>query len=154
MFGKVKRWLGIEGVKLELLLPEEISESSQNISGAIRFFSMNEQVVTRISVVLIERYTRGRNNEKMTDEYVLGRIELEDRITIPADEAIEVEFELPFNLSKSEMDELEDKNILYKGFVKAAKWFNSVNSEYRVEAEAAVVGTALPPFDRKEVQFS
>ncbi|MEL6925778.1 MAG: hypothetical protein AAFO94_17160, partial [Bacteroidota bacterium] len=64
MFGTVKKWLGIEGVKLELVLPEVVNEKSGEIKGQIRFFSKNEQTVTAIRVVLVEKYSRGRRSAK------------------------------------------------------------------------------------------
>ena len=83
MFKKVKKWLGIEGVKLELSLPEKVEEATGVINGKIRFLSMNEQTVDYIKVVAIERFSRGRKKEKLTDEYKLGEIVLEQEINIP-----------------------------------------------------------------------
>lgn len=151
MFGKVKKWLGIEGAKLELIVPEEIFKSSGSVTGTIRFFSMSEQRVRSIKLVLIERYSRGRRNSKLTDEYELGEIMLENSFVIPANEYVEIDFTLPFKIVQSEMDEMEDKNILAAGVVKAAKWINGVQSIYRIEAEAKVDGVALNPFDKKTV---
>jgi len=54
MFGKVKKWLGIEGVKLEVLLPEEVLKEGKLLKGSLRFTSMNEQTVTFIKVVMVE----------------------------------------------------------------------------------------------------
>ncbi|NUO02231.1 MAG: hypothetical protein HUU01_16630, partial [Saprospiraceae bacterium] len=82
MFGKVKKWLGIEGVKLELLLPEEVSEKEGSVEGAILFQSMNPQTVTEIRIVLIERYSRGRGSEKLIDEYELGSIVIRQNIEV------------------------------------------------------------------------
>ena len=58
MFGKVKKWLGIEGVKLQLILPEEVEAigGKGTVQGAIRFYSKNTQVVTSLRVVMIEKY--------------------------------------------------------------------------------------------------
>ncbi len=153
MFGKVKKWLGIEGVKLELLLPEEVLKEGNLLKGSLQFTSMNEQTVTYIKVVMIEKFTRGRGDEKRIDEYELGSIELEKNFEVPANEPVELGFELPFDLMKSEMDSMGDKNILFGGLVKTAKWIRGVNSEYTVMAEARVKGVALDPFDKKNVNL-
>ncbi len=153
MFGKVKRWLGIEGVKLELELPETIMERDGEVLGQIRFQSMNTQTVTYIQIRMIERYTRGRGDEKLVDEYELGSIEFNEQIEIPANESIVVPFNLPFATVKSEMDELERKNLLVGGLVKTAKWLRGVKSEFRIEAEAKVRGVALDPFDKQIVEL-
>jgi len=153
MFGKVKKWLGIEGAKLEILVPEEVYQSAGSITGKIRFFSMTEQKVKSVKVVLIERYSRGRRKNKLTDEYQLGEISLDSSFTIPAQEMVEIDFSLPFKIVQSEMDEIQNKNILASGLVKAAKWVSGVNSTFRIEAEAKVEGVALNPFDKKEVKI-
>jgi len=149
MFKKVKKWLGIEGVKLELILPEKIKETDNAVKGKIRFLSMNEQEINYVKVVMVERFSRGRKDEKMTDEYKLGEIVFEQKIKIPKETPIDIDFSLPFELVKSEMDKLEDKNILFSGLVKVAKKLRAVNSEYYIEAEAKASGTALNPFDKK-----
>jgi len=149
MFGKVKKWLGIEGVKVELIIPEEINASSGQLEGVLRFYSMNEQTVKSIKITIIERYARGRKEEKLVDEYTLGTISINKKIEVPADQAIEIPFKLPFEVNKSEMDDIGDKNIVFGGLVKMGKWLNKVNSEFRVEVEAKVAGVALHPFDKK-----
>ena len=152
MFKKVKKWLGIEGVKLELLLPEKVKETEGVVKGKIRLFSMNEQKVNFIKVVMVERFSRGRKKEKMTDEYRLGEITLDQEISIPKEQPIEIDFTLPFEMVKSEMDQLEDKNIFFSGLVKVAKKLRGVDSEFYIEAEAKAMGTALDPFDKQLIE--
>ena len=153
MLGKVKKWLGIEGVKLELILPEELEEAAGLVKGKIRFFSMNDQTVTSVRVLMIERFSRGRGGEKMTDEYELGQISMDKTIEIPADQSIELDFSLPFAMVKSQVDEMESGNLLLSGLAKTAKWIRGVKSEYFVIAEAKVNGVALNPFDKKTIQL-
>lgn len=149
MLGRVKKWLGIEGIKIELIVPESINPNSENIEGSVRFISMNAQTVTSLHFKLTEKYIRGRRKSKLTDEYLLSEQEIPMLIEVPANEPVEYPFELPFKIMRSRMDELESKNFILKGIVRAAKAIKSVKSEYRLEVEADVVGTALNPFDRK-----
>ena len=151
MFGKVKHWLGIEGVKLKLIIPDEIKKSDKELKGKIQFQSMNNQTITLVSVKMIEKFSRGKKTEKLVDEYLLGEILLEKEIEVLSGEKIEIDFSLPFEISKSEMDEIEDKNIFMKSIIKTAKWFNNVNSDFRILAEAKVKGVVLHPFDKKTI---
>jgi hypothetical protein len=89
----------------------------------------------------------------MTDEYQLGEITLNKEIHIPKEEPIEINFKLPFQMVKSEMDELEDKNFIFSGLVKVAKKLRSVESEFYVQAEAKAKGTALDPFDKQKIEI-
>jgi hypothetical protein len=153
MFGKVKRWLGIEGVKVEIILPEVIKEKDGLIQGKLRFESMHTQKVKSIKVTLTEKYTRGRFKNKLTDQYKIAEIEQHEEILVTAHEPAEIEFELPFTLVKSDMDEIADKNFVFRKLVDAAKAVKNVKSEYTLEAEVEVEGTALSPFDKKEIHI-
>ncbi|MCR9287917.1 MAG: sporulation protein [Bacteroidetes bacterium] len=152
MFGKVKKWLGIEGVKLELILPDFAFKEVGALSGKILFYSKNAQTVKSIRIVMIEKYKRGRGKEKLIDEYELGEITLSDVFEVPENEPLQIEFTLPFSLLNSEMDELGSKNILTGGLVKVAKMIQNVNSQFYVLAEAKVEGTALDPFDKQLIE--
>lgn len=153
MFGKVKKWLGIEGVKIEILLPEEVRARDGAVEGKLRFQSMNTQTVTNVKVAIFEKYSRGRGTEKLIDEYKLGEIELAETFEVPEGEIVEIDFELPFQLVKSEMDEFGDRNFLFRSVVNAAKAVNAVHSYYRIDATAKVKGTALNPFDSKPLNL-
>lgn len=153
MLGRIKKWLGIEGVNMEILIPEEISVESNTIDGVIRFTTMNPQRVTYLRVVMIEKYIRGRRKNKLADEYELGEITLNRSFEVLPDQPFDIEFTLPFNLIKSSMDDIGGRNQVFNGVVKAAKWLKGVHSEYRLEAEGKVAGTALNPFDRKVFRF-
>ncbi len=153
MFGKVKRWLGIEGVKIEMILPDEVSGASGMIEGKLRFESMHLQTVIKIKLTLTEKYIRGRFKNKLTDQYKIGEIELVENIEVPAHEVILIDFELPFTIVKSDMDELGDKNFVFKKLVNTAKALKNVKSEYYLEAEAEVNGTALSPFDKQQIKI-
>ncbi len=153
MFKKVKKWLGIEGVKLELVLPDIAFEEVEAVSGKIRFYSKNEQKVQFIKLAMIEKFSRGRGKEKLVDEYVLGEMEIDKSLEVPAEGMVEIGFTLPFQKVDSPIDEFGDKNFLTSGLTKVAKVIRKVKSEYRIEAEAKVEGTALNPFDKKPIRF-
>ena len=153
MFKKVKNWLGIEGVKLELVLPELAFEEVGAVSGKIRFFSKSEQTVKMIKLTMLEKYGRGRGDDRLVDEYVLGEMTMDKTIEVPAEKMIEIGFTLPFNKVDSAVDEFGNKNILTDGLAKLAKVMRRVKSEYRIEVEAKVVGTALDPFDKKVIKM-
>ena len=152
MIGKVKNWLGIEGVKLELDIPDTAVQEVGTVVGRIKFYSMRPQTVRNIKVALVERYSRGRGEERLTDEYQLGVVEMDKKIEVPANEVVEVKFALPFKIVKSDMEEFGDKNLFFKGLSKVAKRINSVKSTYRIEAEADVQGVALNPFDKRIIE--
>ena len=151
MFGNLKKMLGIEDVKISLLVPVSIEESVGEINGTVKLTSYKDSSIDSISIKLIEKYSRGRSDNKLIDEYVVGSIELVDHIDIQKEEIIEIPFTLPYTLSKSAMDQYESKNIFFKGLVKVAKTFKGVKSEYKIQAEAFVSGTKFHPLDTKNI---
>lgn len=153
MFGKVKRWLGIEGVKVELVLPEKVDGKSGRVEGQVVFESMHAQTVKKIRIVLTEKFIRGRWKQRLTDIYKIGEIDLIEDILIPAHEPMVINFELPFTLIKSDMDELSDKNFVLKKIVNTAKALKNVKSEFYIEVEVEAEGTALSPFDKQQINI-
>jgi sporulation-control protein spo0M len=151
MIKKMKKWLGIEGVKMELVVPEEVLGKAGSVKGKAVFQSMNSQTVTGIKFKLIEKYMRGRGKEKLIDEYELGNMDLNIEFEVPDDEIVEVDFELPFALVHSEVDDFGKKNFLYGGLASLAKLTRGAKSIYRIEAEATVTGVALNPFAKVEI---
>ena len=150
MLGKVKKWLGIEGVKLEIVLEDEFDPGSGQVNGFIRLMSKSAQTVTAIKIALIERYARGRKQDQLIDEYELGTMVIKDRVEVPAGGTpVDVPFELTYEQLNSAVDEFGSRNIMFRGLAWAARRLRKVKSEYRLEAEANVKGVGLNPFDRK-----
>jgi len=151
MLRRVKDWLGIEGVKIELVLPERIAAGDIHIKGFIRFKTKHSQTVHSVRLRLMEKYSRGRRKNKLIDEYVLAEKTINTKLKIPENDSVDLDFELPFEMLKSKMDQFADKNIFTKNLAKVAKKMKGVRSEFRIEAEANVAGTALNPIDSKDV---
>lgn len=145
--------MGIEGVKVELILPDAVHKSDGKLEGTVRLSSMQAQTVTKITFKLIEKYSRGRRKSKLSDEYLLAESDLNKLVEVREDAPVEIDFEVAFDLVKSPMDQLGERNFLTRGLAWTAKKIKGVKSEYRLEAEADVVGTALNPFDRQEVNL-
>jgi len=151
MFGKVKRILGIEGVKIELTAPLEVRLTDDIIKGSIKLSTLSNQTITKIELKLIEKYARGNKENRLIDEYTIGELTLDDRVEISKDETIELNYELPFKVISSEMDMISSKGILRKGLVGLAKKLRKVSSTYRIVADATVAGTRLQPSSEKEI---
>lgn len=153
MLGKVKQYFGIEGIKISLEIPDIIDRKSGVIEGNIVLQSKNTQTARAFEIRLIEKYSRGRRKSKLINEYELGKISLKKNIVVSADTTEKIPFKLPFVFGESKMDKIEKQFFVLKGFVQLAKWGNGVKSEFRVEAEADVVGTALDPSFRKVIKL-
>jgi hypothetical protein len=131
MLNKVKNWFGIEGVKMDILLPDDI----RSVDG-------------------LERYGRGRGPERLVNEYILGDLVIDKSIIIEANVETKLSFAFSFKYVTAPIDDFARKNILFKGLANVAKKVSKVNSEFRIEAEAKVKGTALNPFIQKFFQLT
>ncbi|OAV45333.1 hypothetical protein [Lewinella sp. 4G2] len=149
MIGKVKQWLGIEGVKLELIVPPEFSPEQGRVSGTIRLTSKHSQTVTAFKLALIEKYSRGRDEDVLVDEYQLGEEVIRRKVEVPGGGVpVDVDFVLPFVRISSPVEEFGRRNPLFKGLAWVAKKTRNASSEFRIEAEAQVTGVGLNPFDK------
>jgi len=151
MFGKVKKILGIEGVKIELLVPEVIQASTELIKGKLKISSLTDQTIKEIELKLVEKYTRGRKTGKLIDEYTIGNELLDEPIDVQKNQVLMLDFELPFRLLESEMDKIQNSNFLKRGLVKLAKYAKGVKSEFKITADAKVTGTKLQPTVTKAI---
>lgn len=149
MLTKVKNWFGIEGVKMDILLPDDIRSVDGLFSGILVFNALTTQEVLNVKVKMVERYGRGRGSERLVNEYVLGELFIDKSIIIEANIETKLSFAFSFKYVTAPIDDFAKKNILFKGMANMAKKISKVNSEFRIEAEAKVKGTALNPFVQK-----
>ena len=151
MIKKVKDWLGIEGVKIQLDIPETFKLKDQEISGTYTITTQSDQFVEYVRLILKERYSRGRRKSKLIDEYILGEQMIEIGQSITKDETILHTFNLEFQSIKSPVERFGDKNFLYRGITSLAKVLKGVKSNYALTAEVIVKGNKLRPYATVEV---
>lgn len=154
MLTKVKNWFGIEGVKMDILLPDDIRSVDGLFSGILVFNALTTQEVLNVKVKMVERYGRGRGSERLVNEYVLGELFIDKSIIIEANIETKLSFAFSFKYVTAPIDDFAKKNILFKGMANMSKKISKVNSEFRIEAEAKVKGTALNPFVQKFFQLT
>lgn len=154
MFGTVKKILGIEGVKLELIIADKVRKDIGVVVGVVKLISLSDNnLIENIQIKMVEKYTRGRGDSKLINEYPMGELVQKENITMSKNDIIEIPFEMNFNYVRSEMDKMEEHNIFARGLVKLAKKARGVQSEYTLRAEAKVKGTTLGPFDIKRINL-
>lgn len=151
MIRKIKQALGIEGVKIVIDVPVEQIVQDGKVVGVLKFETKHDQLVKSVNLRLVETYTRGRRKSKRIDEYLLGELDFIEDIHVKADEIVEKEFVLNYELLPSRVDEMQDKNILFKGIGGLAKFVKNAKSQFHLEAVAKVKGTALNPIAKREV---
>jgi len=153
MLGKIKKALGIEGVKVQLTV-ESVDKKQQLITGMVKFTTKTDSKVRSFNLSLTETYSRGRGKSKLTDEYILGEHRHSTSFSIAQDEIVEVPFSLDYGRMQSEMDKLQKGNFLTGVIIGFAKKLKGVSSTFKCKVEADIVGTKLDPFDTVEVELT
>ncbi len=149
MFGKVKRWLNIEGIKLTIECPDYLDVKSGQLDGQIRLVSMEDHQIDLLQIRLIEIYRRGRGKSKRIDEYLLSESNLDKVIIIKSQEETTISFTLTLNRIKSKMESFSDSNALTKILASGAHLLKGVRSDFKLEVTARVPGIAVSPYTHK-----
>ena len=151
MIRRVKDWLGIESVKVEMDLPETLEFGRDKLKGNLILHSLSDQKVEFIEVNFIEKYERGRKDDKRINDYLIGQWTYDEPIHLSAGEKKTIPFKLELEWLESDMDKWQKKNALTKRLVRLAKWSRRVRSNYRLEVELKVKGAKLHPFYKAEI---
>ena len=151
MIKKVKDWLGIEGVRVVIDLPETFSINDEKIGGSYTISTQSSQYLEHALITLKERYQRGRRKSKLVDEYVIGKKLIDLSLPIEKDELIHREFDLEFNRAEAPIDRFGKRNILFKGLASMAKLAKNAKSQYFIIVEITVKGNKLKPYAKAEL---
>jgi hypothetical protein len=152
-FAKIKQFFGGGTVKVELSVPPQVEKAGRVLKGKTTLNALSDQHVLELTVVLNEEWTTGRGEEKETKEFELGKITVQKAFDMKKGEVKDFEFELPFELLKSNADQLKEKGGALGVLGKAAAFANAEKSRYFVVAEADVKGAAFDPDAKKEIQL-
>ena len=136
MFGNFKRWLGFSEVKMRISALEVYPIDVNTINAELLFSAKGAASIEAIRLRLIERYERGRGDNKQIDEYILGEKLIEEPLHLENGQDFSLFFKLPFQFQLSNMDRLERSNVLGKSLAGFAKSLKSAKSTYRIEAVA------------------
>jgi hypothetical protein len=153
MFGRVKKWFGIEGTKIRLHVLTSYPRDVKTINGEIEVYSKRPEKVLSIQLKFIEVYTRGRAEEKRIDEFVLGTWEYKEPIEVSDGNSKTLLFKLEYDPVESAMDKRAGKGSLFRGVVSLMKSMKGVQSDYRIEAEAIVEDNTWNPLAKAKILF-
>lgn len=153
-FGKVKQFFGAGTVKIELSVPPSVPKAGLQVPGKITLNALSDQHIIDVTVLLEEEWQTGRDDEKQTKTFELGKLTLAQAIDMKQGEQRVLDFVLPYQIINSNADDLKEKGGALGMLGKAAAFANAEKSRYRIKAEADVKGAALDPSDEKEISLS
>lgn len=161
MFGEIKKILGIEDIKIDVLVSQPTKnvdgtlgngiDNIGKVGGLIKLTTFRDSKVESLEVNVYEKYERGRSESKLIDEYKIGSITLPQFIEVKKNEIIEIPFELDLKKYKSSVDKYQESNFIFGGIAFLAKLAKGVKSTFRIEAIAYVTGIKLLPSISKPI---
>jgi hypothetical protein len=153
-FGKIKQFFGAGTVKVQLVVPPSVEKNGLKVPGTVKLKALSDQHVLEVTVKLEEEWSTGRGEEKQNKTFELGKATLAQALDMKQGEEKSFEFVLPYQLIKSNADELKDKGGAIGMLGKAAAFANAEKSRYKVKAMADVKGAAFDPTDDKDIQLT
>ncbi len=148
-FDKLKKNLGVGGVKLQLQIPPNVVAKDSQIVGQVLVTSESPLTVNKITIKFIQTDTHREadaNGIHKTEINNVGQVDLTEVFQVGPGQQKIIDFILPFQLRSTATSQL-----LEMGGVAASlgKNLNAVMGDqrttYRLEANAEVEGVALGP---------
>ncbi len=145
MLGKVKDFLGIEGVRVALTVDEPVRLRAGLLTGRVELSSLSAKTITDLRLRFEERYQRGWGSDKLIDVYTLGEHREALELHVAARETVELPFTLPFGARRTPVDRWTDRSVFLKPLGALARLSAGAKSTYTLHAQARVKGVALGP---------
>lgn len=153
MFGKVKKWFGIEGTKLRLHVLPQYPRDVQTINGELEVHSKRKEIITDVNLQFVEVYTRGRGEDKRIDEYVLGNWQHLQPFEVSEGNSKTLFFKLQFLPVQSRMDQRATKGFMQRNLIGLMKTMKGVSSDFYLKADATVDGNTWHPSTKSKIFF-
>ncbi len=135
-------------------IPKESKKEDSQVAGKLKLFSKSEQEILSIELEMVEEWSIGRGEDKITREFVLGELDLvEENFKINSGETKEYDFILKYELVKSKNDKMKDKGGVSGALGKAGSFLDAEKSVFYVIADVDVKGTALDPGDKQRIKL-
>jgi hypothetical protein len=150
-FGKIKQFLGIGTIKMELDMQPTVDLESKLITGKLKVTGKSDQSIKDIELSFDESFSTGKSDAKSTSKLNWGKMTLQG-FEIKKDEVKEIEFELPFSYAKSSNEAMADKGGIVGGLGKVGTFLDGEKQKYELTATANVKGVTLPPLVSKELK--
>jgi len=151
---KVKNWLGIEGVKIQLEVPANLKVGQKELRLVLSLSALSDQKIKNIHLSLKEIYSRGNGKNRRISEFILAEWEQEKSIKIGKQAPCFLPILLQPNWQYSAFDKWQKEGALQNYMGLWAKKLNSVKSEYLIEVNIDVAKTKLNPYHVTRLIFS
>ena len=151
-FQKVKQFLGIVGVKVDVQVGDTFSKSGNTIQGKVIITSKSDQQILSVEVGFEEVWRIGKGENETMKTFDLGEWKSEQEFTIKAGETREFPFTLNYSMVKSDNDRMMESSKVGKALGGLGKMMDGEKSNFWLKAMADVKGAAFDPNFAKEMK--
>ena len=153
MLNRLKKFLGVDGLQVFIISSEKHSLQDDVISGELILNPKYGLEIEYAELRLIEKYSRGRLRGKRSDEYEVGKMRTAFNIQLHTGKVLTIPFQLPYDLLSSQMDLFGTRNKVFGALARGAKFLRGVKSQFRIEVEVKVKGSAVTIFAKKPIRL-
>ncbi len=154
LWDTIKGWLNIGGVKVLLWkYKEPLSRSDPVISGAVLLKSKSPKTVLSLEVRVVEEYTTGKAEERVTDTLVLGSFHA-SALGYPLELQAGEDKEEPFSFSVAFPERMQDAGGVVGTFGKVSAFMSQDQAVYYLIAEASVKGVSFCPSHKVKLKIA
>ena len=155
MFSKLKKFMGVVGINVELEIPDELPLDATMLEGVVRVTAKQTQHITKVKVTMKQVHQEGSGADRTSKEYQIGEIMItDDPFDINEGEVKEFSFRLFFMRRKTADQRRSEQGGLMGAMGKLGKMMDNEKDTFWVNAMADVKGAALDPNDTEEIKFA
>ncbi len=144
-FQKVKQFLGIVGVKVEMQVDDTFSKTGSVIQGKVIITSKSDQQILAVKVSFEETWKIGKGESETVKNFDLGEWMSEQEFSIKAGQTKEFPFTMNYSMIKSENDRMAESSSVGKALGGIGKMLDGEQSVFKLIAMADVKGAAFDP---------
>jgi hypothetical protein len=155
MFSKLKQFVGMVGITVELDIPSNLPKDASSLTGTVRIIAKQDQHITKVAVNMKQTHTEGSGEKRVSHDYALGEnIITNQAFDIKAGETKEYPFTLAFTRRKSSDQRMAESGGVLGALGKLSVMADNEQDQFWINAMADVKGAALDPNDNKQITFN
>jgi hypothetical protein len=155
MFSKLKQFVGMVGITVELDVPGNLPKDATSLQGTVRVIAKQDQHITKVTANMKQTHTEGSGEKRQSHDYEIGDIIITNQpFDIKSGETKEFPFTMSFTRRKTGDQRLAESGGVLGALGKLSVMADQEHDEFWVNAMADVKGAALDPNDNKRVTFN
>ena len=155
MFGKLKQFVGMVGIEVQLEIDQQFPMGTDTVQGMIHIYAKQEQTITKVKVSIRQAIMEGSGQDRRRRDYWIGEVMVDQTpFTIKTGETKDYEFTLPFQPRKTMSQSMSEQGGVIGALGAVGKFMDNERDEFWVNAVADVKGAALDPNATRQIWFN